>query len=146
MVTVNPGGGTFDSQISNASLDAQGITGGRYLVTYVAFDGAGNRIGGEDHGFFGNPLAIGVSQPTFEAAPTYDPAIGLNDAFQSQWVIGNTGEITDQVTLTTVITPIGTTTSKEFSTAVTVNPGGGTFDFTIPHARLDAQGITGGRY
>lgn len=139
---VPPGGGPIAWVLTADQRRAQGLGSGDYLVSFVAFDAADRRIGQ----FFGNPLSIGGSAPSFTQAPAYTPRIAPADPVTITYAVGNTGDAPASVTLTTVITPVGSTSSQEFSQQVQVGPGGGVFQQTITREQLAAKGIGPGQY
>gem|GEM_PF-5667720 len=145
VVSIPTGGETVSFVVTNAELDAAGITGGRYLVSFVAFDPAGTRLGE----FFGNALRVGTITPTFPAVPAYDDSIAVGAAFESDWTLGNTGDAPDRVALIVSITPVGATdpaATKEFSKIIALPAGGATAEVNITSAELQAAGIGPGDY
>lgn len=148
-VSVPVSGTVATTTVTAAQLAAAGIGAGQYLVTFAAYDGFGNRLGGSTFGFFGKPLTIGTPTPTFGTIPSYTSSIAVNGNFQATFSLGNTGNAPDRVALVIVLTPPGSTNasdSKEFYKTVDLPVGGGNFVFTLSAAELAAAGITAGRY
>ena len=148
-VSVPVSGTVATTTVTAAQLAAAGIGAGQYLVTFAAYDGFGNRLGGSTFGFFGKPLTIGTPTPTFGTIPSYISSIAVNGNFQATFLLGNTGNAPDRVALVTVLTPPGSTNpsdSKEFYKTVDLPVGGGNFVFNLSAAELAAAGITAGRY
>jgi len=145
---VNPGSSTVDVQFTNAQLLAKGITPGRYLLSFAAFNAFDERLGGSIFGFYGNSFTFGELQTTFTQPPIYTQQIAAGADFQAHWLLDNSGDTADSVTLLTVITPVGTTNSKEFYTSgVSIPAGGNTVPTTtVTAAQLAAAGIGVGQY
>ncbi len=139
---VLPGGGSVNILYTPAQLAAAGITAGDYTISFIAFDANGNRIAQ----FFGNPLSIGASATDMTAIPAYATTITPSDPFVSSWTLTNTAVTTGVVTLAVSFTQVGSSTSVEFDTNVSVAPGGGTFQVNLTQAQLAARGIGAGRY
>lgn len=145
VVSIPAGGETVSFVVTNAELDTAGITGGRYLTSFVAFDPSGTRLGQ----FFGNALTVGTIEPSFTQTPAYTNSIGTSSPFESDWTLGNTGDAPDRMTLVIAITPAGATDpsqTKEFSKVVSLPAGGGSFDFDITAQQLSDAGIRAGNY
>ncbi len=142
-VTVPAGGGVFTFDVTGFDLNLKGIGAGTYTLSFIVLDGAGNRIGQ----FFGNPLTIGTAAtPSINTVPTYSTQIAAGADFTAQWTLGNSGSVTAPVTLLAVITPVGTTNSKEFYRPASIPPGGAVINTVITISELLAAGISTGQF
>jgi len=116
----------------------------QHLQQRVVLDNSRRRQAASPHIFIDHILPVEV---TFDAAPEHDRQIGVNDPFHAAWVFTNTGTMAHLVTLLTVITPVGTTDSKEFYTKDQRVPvGGATLPVTISQAQLAEAGIRAGEH
>ena len=144
LVTLNPGNNSFEVIITAADLAAAGIVPGRQVVAFLVLDGEGNRVGGD--GFFGNLLTIGNIDLNFLDRPAFEPQVPAGGDFNAEFEIGNDGDTADVVTLTVVFTQTGGGEEIEVSRTVTVNPGGGIFNFHLTAGDLAMLNITPGLY
>ena len=95
----------------------------------------------------GNPLQIGrEAMTTFTDPPTYDPVLTGDEPFTSDWTLGNSGDLPGQVTLKVIMNRLDTQIFFEFTRLISVNAGGGIFDFDILWEDLMNEGIGRGRY
>ncbi|PIQ81485.1 MAG: hypothetical protein COV76_08730, partial [Candidatus Omnitrophica bacterium CG11_big_fil_rev_8_21_14_0_20_64_10] len=144
-VTVPAGGGVFPVTIGNAELDAAGIGAGTYTLAFVAVDPSGTRLGE----FFGNILEIGQSAVGIAQLPAYAAQIDQGSPFGATWTLTNSGSVSGDATLLTVITPAGSTDPNdavEFYRTATIPAGGTSVTVAITPAELAAANIGAGDY